>query len=117
MKQNVLDILLANIGFIAKPYGFDGEIILALPTGEEEDFPGIKFLFVEFDGKPVPFLIETIRTHRNDVIVKLEDINSEAEAKKLTGKKIFVEEELEAAVAGDGVNWNSLVGYTVVEKT
>jgi 16S rRNA processing protein RimM len=115
MKKDINKIHLVTNGFISKPHGFDGELILAFRTGEAEDYVKVNFIFIEIEGKPVPFSVEGIRSHKNDIVVKLEDVNSEAEAKKLTGKKIFIEEDETLTIDDDDVNWDSLVGYKIVE--
>ncbi len=115
MKKNLSELQLINIGFISKPHGFNGETVFAIDTGEADDYKKIKFFFIELEGKPVPFFSEEIKTHRSDMIVKLEDVGTEAEAKKLTGKKIYVEESETNSLPVDELDWNSLVGYEVFE--
>lgn len=114
--QSITEDQLINIGFISKPYGFNGALIFALEEGDADDFSATIFFFIELDGKPVPFLKENIKMNGQNLIVKLEDVNTEAEAKILTGKKIFVIKK-EGAPAENEMSWNDLVGYTIVEKS
>jgi 16S rRNA processing protein RimM len=115
MKKNISELSLTDIGFISKPHGFNGELIFAIRDGEAEDYNNVKFFFIELEGKPVPFFVEEIKTHRNDILVKLEDINTEADAKKLTGKKIYAEASDANLSAGGETDWTSLIGYEVFE--
>jgi 16S rRNA processing protein RimM len=114
VKKNISDLHLIHLGFISKPFGFNGELIFAIRDGEAEDYQNIKFFFIELEGKPVPFFAEGLKMHKNDLIVKLEDVGTEAEAKKLSGKKIFVEDS-DLTVSEVEQDWNSLVGYEVIE--
>jgi 16S rRNA processing protein RimM len=112
--QSISKESLANIGFISKPLGFKGELIFALETGGADEYAGTTFFFVELEGKPVPFLVEDIRLNGDNMIVKLEDINSEAEARILSGKKVFVEDSGIVSSESD-IEWKSLIGFQVID--
>jgi ribosomal 30S subunit maturation factor RimM len=90
VKKNISELLLINIGFISKPYGFNGELVFAIQDGEAEEYKKIKFIFIELEGKPVPFFVGGIRMQRSDIIAQLEDVNTEAEAKNLPGKRFLL---------------------------
>lgn len=81
---------LTRIGRISAKHGFKGEVSIA---PEDPSFTkNIKkgnFLFIEFDGKGVPFLIE--HCNAGGSIVKLEDIDSEEAAKAIIGLPILAE--------------------------
>jgi len=106
---------LTQIGFISKPYGFKGELLFAIEKGECEDYSHSKFFFFELEGKPVPFRVEEIKMKGSDLIVKAEDVNSEEEAKKLSGKIIFIEQS-EIKSAENDITWNSLIGYQLFDE-
>jgi 16S rRNA processing protein RimM len=109
------DVQLINIGFISKPTGFKGELIFAIEDGDPGDYSNSKFFFVELEGKPVPFLAEIIKLNDSSLVVKLGDVNSEAEAKKLSGKKLFVEKSTTTSSEKE-MDWFDLVGYFAVDK-
>ncbi len=79
----------SKIGYIAKPHGIAGNIILRLNGNFADEIEPGEPLFVEFDGTLVPFFIEEITPQENRAIVKLEFINSEPEASKLSSKSAF----------------------------
>ena len=79
----------SKIGYIAKPHGIAGNIILRLNGNFADEIEPGEPLFVEFDGTLVPFFIEEITPQENRAIVKLEFINSEPEASKLSSKSVF----------------------------
>lgn len=79
---------LHSIGRVAGKHGFSGEISLILV--DSADRKAIKkgnFIFVEFDGKGVPFLIESCKA--NATVVKLTDVDNMEEAAELEGKTIY----------------------------
>ena len=79
----------SKIGYIAKPHGIAGNIILRLNGNFADEIEPGEPLFVEFDGTLVPFFIEEITPQENRALVKLEFVNSEPDASKLSSKSVF----------------------------
>ena len=94
------------IGYISKSHGFKGQVKLGFFEEEYKELLIIKgFLFLEIDGKGVPFLIEDIDA--GGAVVKLEDVDDEVSARKICGlKMISFEKDLEEKE-------NELVGYVL----
>ena len=71
----------------------------------------------QIDGILVPFFVEDFRYKTDTVVlVKLEDVNSEEDARMFVGKEVFypldaVDEE---DLVGD-MTWDSFIGYTVTD--
>ncbi|MEK0421035.1 MAG: hypothetical protein RLZZ161_886 [Bacteroidota bacterium] len=81
---------LTRIGRISAKHGYKGEVSIALE--DSSHYKNIKkgnFLFVEVDGKGVPFLIENCTAGGS--IVKLADIDTEEDAKSIIGTAILIE--------------------------
>ncbi len=101
---------LTRIGRIAGKHGFKGEMNLAL---EDESvakyFKKGNFLFIEIDGKGVPFLIEGVSG--NASVIKLADIDKEEDVKTLTGQPILLESN--KVKQSFVFSWNHLRGFTV----
>lgn len=90
---------LHSIGRVAGKHGFSGELSLALNSGfDHHTILKGSFIFVEFDGKGVPFLIEHFKSQTG--IIKLSDINSTEDAANLEGRNVLyaLEEEPEDAL-------------------
>ena len=81
------------VGYIQKPHGLKGEVILMFEKEFEETFDDLEFLFVEVDGGLVPFPIEEegfrFKTDES-AICKLEFVDSITQAKELVGCKVYV---------------------------
>jgi 16S rRNA processing protein RimM len=105
---------LTDIGFISKASGFHGEVVFisegpALPSGA-------RFLFFMLEGKPVPFLLEEKKEKGGNLLLKFEDVNDEAEAKKLAGLRLYA--EVPAGERDESeLSWDELTGYEVVDTT
>ena len=81
-----------EVGYIQKPHGLKGEVILAFEKEFEETVEELEFLFIEVDGGLVPFYIEddglNFRTDES-AICKLEFIDSLSKAKEMVGCKVY----------------------------
>jgi 16S rRNA processing protein RimM len=101
---------LTRIGRIAGKHGFRGEMNIAL---DDESTAKIlkkgNSLFIEIDGKGVPFLIEGVSG--NTAVVKLADIDTEEDVKSLAGNVILIESsKVKQQVT---FSWDNLKGFTI----
>ena len=78
-----------NIGVFRKPHALNGEVKIHLVEGYEEDFSKASILFTHEKGKPFPHFIEKI-TFGNQVIVKLEEVDTPEAAKRLNGLTAYL---------------------------
>ena len=105
-----------KIGQFAKPHGIKGELSLVTNSDVLEDAED-PYIVCEMDGILVPFFVEDFRYKTDTVVlVKLEDVNSEEDARMFVGKEVFypldaVDEE---DLVGD-MTWDSFIGYTVTD--
>ena len=81
------------VGYIQKPHGLKGEVLLIFDKEFEGDFEELEFFFIEVDGGLVPFPIEDegLRFKTDDcAICKFEFIDSLTKARELVGCKVYV---------------------------
>ncbi|MFM7217224.1 MAG: ribosome maturation factor RimM [Bacteroidota bacterium] len=114
MKRLTADDL-RPMGFVVKPHGFKGEVILGLDHGDAEDFPETDFIFLLVDGLPVPYRLLETRTKSGQLIARLEDVDTEEEAKKLNGVELWLQEDL-IDTESDEVGLEALTGFTVIDR-
>ena len=88
-----LPLQLQVVGRIARKHGFNG-LLKALPSDANSALPiqEKEFLFVEFDGKGVPFFVES--WDEDSGILQLEKVSNEADAAALEGKNILLPADL-----------------------
>ena len=78
-----------KIGQFAKPHGIKGELSLVTNSDVLEDAED-PYIVCEMDGILVPFFVEDFRYKTDTVVlVKLEDVNSEEDARMFVGKEVF----------------------------
>ncbi|MBP5210997.1 MAG: hypothetical protein J6Z27_04080 [Bacteroidales bacterium] len=95
---------------ILKSYGAKGGLLVSAAS-LSEDFNKKEPVFIEFDGLPVPFFIEEIKSHGSTkLFIKLEDIDTLEDAEALVGKDILLEEEYSSSQ-------DSIIGYTLIDAS
>ena len=106
-----------KIGQFAKPHGIKGELSLVTNSDVLDDAEE-PYVVCEMDGILVPFFVEEYRYKSDTVIlVKLEDVNSEADARMFVNKEVFY--PLDAVDADDLVGdmtWDSFIGYEITDE-
>ena len=80
-----------QIGYSQKTHGVEGELRIFIEEAFEEDFLNAEALFLDINGKKVPYFIEYIRGAANDIL-KLEEVGSMEEAQKLSSRPVFLRE-------------------------
>lgn len=77
-----------EIGTIQKPHGVKGEINVTL-SGPDIDLEALRCIVIDIDGIFVPFFIDSIRPRsQSSVLIHIDGIDSDAQAKELCGKSI-----------------------------
>lgn len=101
-----------EVGYIQKPHGLKGEVILVFEKEFEETIDALDFLFIDVDGGLVPFHIEedglNFRTD-DSAICKLEFVDTLSKAKDMVGCKVFVSDNEVIAFEDQGTT-STLIG-------
>ena len=105
------------VGYIQKPHGLKGEVIIAFEPEFSETFDELDLVFIDIDGGLVPFSIEdeSLRL-RNDqsAICRLNFVDTLSHAKELVGCKVYVSEE-EVIESDDQGAASALIGMIVFD--
>jgi 16S rRNA processing protein RimM len=106
-----------EIGYLSKTHGIRGELIARLNDLSTDDILEMELVFVIIDGLPVPFFIEEFSERNHDtILLKLEEIDSETEAKKIVDKKLFISNKY---ISGKTIQSLQLtkkyIGYAVID--
>lgn len=105
------------LGKITKKYSFKGEIILNLDTDEPNLYQNMLSVFVDLNGKIVPYFIERSSLHKKKSIrIKFEDINSEEEASYLLNKEVYLPINLLPKLEGKKFYYHEITGYKVIDS-
>jgi len=79
------------LGKITKVYGFDGTVTVKLEQNFTGNIPELKSVFLEIEGKPVPFIIsESYRPGRDIIRLKFDGYDRFEKVSEFTGCRIFL---------------------------
>ena len=81
-----------QIAKVLKSNGTDGGILLGLHDIAIEEIDLTEPVFIEFDGLPVPFFIESLTPHGSTKwVARLTDVSSLSDAEELVGRYLLSE--------------------------
>ncbi len=79
------------LGRIIKADGFDGSVTIKLEEAFREKIPGMESVFLEIDGKPVPFFISESESTGNDILrLKFNGYDSIEKINEFIGCKVYL---------------------------
>ena len=104
------------LGKIVTKYSFKGEVVIKLDTDEPELYQEMESVYVDFGNNLVPFFIEKSSLHKgNQLRVRFEDVNSEADADAILKSDIYLPLTLLPALSGDKFYFHEVIGYKVID--
>ena len=105
------------LGKITKKHSFKGELILNLDTDEPEIYENLQSIFININGKLIPYFIEkSILQKKLTLRIKFEDINSEQEASSIINKAVYLPLENLPKLQGKKFYYHEIIGYNVVDS-
>ena len=105
------------MGTLTKPHGTRGSLIVRFSGLKAEDIKKRGMVFVEIDGLPVPFFIESFQEKTEDtVIIKIEGIDTENKAREFLGYPVYVMKD-QIKVKMETEKIRDIKGYKVIDKT
>ncbi|MBM3164158.1 MAG: 16S rRNA processing protein RimM [Bacteroidetes bacterium] len=105
-----------QIGHIAKLHGFKGEVSLFLDVTQPDNYRSLNVIFFEIEGIATPFPIQSVKPMINGfMVLKLEGVNSEAEARRLVRKSVFLSDSLLPVLDEHSFYDHEIVGFTVID--
>lgn len=105
-----------KIGYVHKTHGISGELVIRFQDEYYETLEEYPALFLDIDNLLVPFFIaeEGLRFKSSEsVITRLAWIDSDAKAKSLCGKQVYVDKE-DVIELEDEMSPHALVGYQLI---
>ena len=103
-----------KIGRLGKTHGVRGDISF-LFDDDVFDRTDADYLILKVDGILVPFFIEEYRFKSDtNAIVKFEGLDTQEQARELTGCDVYFPREL--GDSGDGpLSWSALAGFEIID--
>ncbi len=88
---------------VVKSWGADGRVVMSRTASDSRDLESQEPVFIEFDGLPVPFFVESIEAKGSRFVVKFQDVDSLEAPEELLGRdatQVEVGEEDEESIVG-----------------
>ncbi|MGQ8337248.1 ribosome maturation factor RimM [Sunxiuqinia sp. A32] len=107
-----------KIGYLQKPHGVRGEMVLQLEDDYTESLEAYPTIFLEIDGLLVPFFLtkDGIRSRSAEaVLVKLDWIDSEEIARKFCGSSAYLLNS-DLIFEEDEMTLHHLIGFTLIDS-
>ena len=102
------------LGKIVTKYSFKGELIIKLDTDEPELYSNMDAVLIQIGNKLLPFFIErSLLQKGNQLRVKLEDVNSEADANALLKSEVYLPLDLLPKLEGNKFYFHEVMDFTV----
>ena len=103
------------LGQIKKVNGYEGAVTIKLANSFIENIPQLESVFIEIDGKPVPFFISEYNYSGHDILkLKFADYNTAEMVAEFRGCKVFL--TTSDNTASKDSNYEDLVGFKVIDE-
>lgn len=102
-----------RIGLINKPHGVHGELLF---TFDDDIFDRVEadYIVCLMDGILVPFFFESYRFRSDSTaLIKLEGIDSEQQARRMTNVEVFFPKEHAEELEDNELTWNYFVDFLI----
>ena len=103
------------LGKLTKPFRYSGELVLWMDVDEADLYKEIRLIWLEMRQQLVPYSIIKLKPHKDRFVVKLEGVDTEAGAKELCGKDIYLPSEMLPELDDATFYFHEVPGWTVLD--
>lgn len=104
------------LGKITKVHGFEGAVTVKTELNLSENIPLGEPVFLEVEGRPVPFFVEDTYSTRPGIInFKFDDYDTAEKVKEFVGCRVFITGNPETDKKDESLS--ALIGYTVLSES
>ncbi len=104
-----------TVGFLRRPHGLGGEVIMDLHTDFPERMKSGRKLLVGEQHKP--FTLTGVRPHQAGLLVKFKGINSAEEAGQFRNQWVYIKASEAPPLPEGKIYQHQLLGFQVVDDT
>ncbi len=102
------------LGKVTRLYSFKGELVFYFDVDDISEYSELDAVFIDINGDIIPFVIEKINfTTAKNAIVKLSDINTESDAKKLVNRALYLPISTLPELEGNKFYYHEVIGFEV----
>ena len=102
------------LGKIVRKHSFRGEVVIKLDTDEPGLYQNLESVFVLLGGNLIPFFIEeSLLQKGNQLRVRFEDVDDEADADNILGSGIYMPLTMLPKLEGNKFYFHEVIGFEV----
>ena len=102
------------LGRIVRKHSFKGEVVIKLDTDEPELYENLESVFVQHGANLIPFFMEkTLLQKGNQLRVKFEGVDSEADADGIMKSGIYLPLNMLPKLEGNKFYFHEVIGFTL----
>jgi 16S rRNA processing protein RimM len=105
-----------KIGFVLKPHGLKGQVTIAIDTGVPNEISQLDAVFLEIEGRMVPYFIDSISIKGDKAFVKFEDVETLEAATEIAKKRIFLPKSARPKSERGEYYDDEVVGFEVIDQ-
>ena len=106
--------LYLSVGFLRRPHGLQGEIIMDLHTDFPERMKSGRKLFVGDEHKPVT--LTNVRPHQSGLLVKFKNIETPDDAGMFRNQWVFIKAKDAPPLPAGTIYQHELIGFNDVDE-
>ena len=106
--------LYLSVGFLRRPHGLHGEIIMDLHTDFPERMKSGRKLFVGDEHKPVT--LASVRPHQSGLLVKFKNVETPEDAGMFRNQWVFIKAKGAPSLPAGTIYQHELIGFKVVDE-
>jgi len=105
------------LGYVSKTFGFKGDVTIFLDVDDPSVYQNLESVFIDIDGKLVPFFINSIALHpnRSEAVVSFQDVVNMDKACSLTGAGLYLPLQLLPKLEGNAFYFHEIVGFEAID--
>ena len=104
-------------GKVIKTHGIKGEISIRIDADDPAAYRGVAFILLEIHKNLIPFFIQKISLHSNKAYIKLQDVDTIAQATEMAGMEIFLPLDLLPKLSGNKFYFHEIPGFKIVDES
>jgi len=105
------------LGKITKPFSFKGEVVLWMDVDDSSAYLKVTTLWIPQQNMLVPYAVQDLRVNKDRFVVRLADVTTEAQAKALSGKDVWLPLSEMAPLEEGKFYFHEVQGWTAVDRS
>ena len=105
------------LGKIVRKHSYKGEVVIKLDTDEPDLYQDLEVVFLELNGKLLPFFIEeSLLQKGNQLRVRFEDFTTEADAERVLKKEVYLPLTMLPKLEGNKFYYHEVIDFDLIDQ-